>query len=369
MVDKSTLCRLCNAGIAEYAAADRITRASLAVESEKAIHWGYVALALCMLFGSAILGIALRRRFPAATVNGINSICAGMFLSMALFHVLPEAAEGSTYWPFFTAFGYLLVLFVDRVVAPHDHSDPYAMIHKKHTGLASPHIGNTMQHETYSVNDGGLESTQLSLPTRLSCFTDEENPPAGREHGSDTRHDGKNASVALVVALSIHSIFEGLAVGSSLGSAMLLLAGVIAAHKWAAAFALTSFVAEDGVAFTRWQLSVLAIFIVASPVGAIVGLIASASDDIAAPVTATAGGTLLFVAMTEVIPTEFQGISVDFARRKFGFMVLGMAAVLALLTFFSEDDAGGHENAHDEDGDKFATAIATISAMCVQQHC
>lgn len=349
-MDVSKLCHLCRAGIPN----ERVLHATLEgpLEGDMApAGWTSIVFALVLLLSSAIAGIALRRRFPSAKVGGINSVCGGMFLGMALFHVLPEASEGSPHWPFFTAGGYLLGLFVDRVVAPHDHGGDYASLQRT---IALPsnsmELGEPRRAELGDLSPGAVQRNSIaSGDGQLSL-------------AGDRREVTQNASVALVFTLSLHSIFEGLAVGSSSSASMLLLAGVISAHKWAAAFALTSFVTVDGVPLDTRRIIVLAVFVIASPIGALLGLLARASENVAAPVTAAAGGTLLFVAMTEVIPSEFSKSSSS-ARNKFALILLGMGVILLLLTVFSEERATGS----DPDQDKLAAALSTLKIACAEK--
>lgn len=75
-----------------------------------------------------------------------------------------------------------------------------------------------------------------------------------------------------MVALSFHSIFEGLAIGlqEELGALLNLFIAVIA-HKSVMAFSLGMTLAQSKMKFLRYVFSVM-IFAVASPIGILIGM-------------------------------------------------------------------------------------------------
>ena len=75
-----------------------------------------------------------------------------------------------------------------------------------------------------------------------------------------------------MVALSFHSIFEGLAIGlqEELGALLNLFIAVIA-HKSVMAFSLGMTLAQAKMKFFRYVISVM-IFAVASPIGILIGM-------------------------------------------------------------------------------------------------
>ena len=76
----------------------------------------------------------------------------------------------------------------------------------------------------------------------------------------------------LLIALSFHSVFEGLAIGLQLdlGALVDLFVAVIA-HKAVMAFSLGLNLAQARLKFLRFAISVM-IFSVASPIGMVIGM-------------------------------------------------------------------------------------------------
>jgi len=118
-------------------------------------------------------------------------------------------------------------------------------------------------------------------------------------------------ALVFVVALSIHSVFEGLGLGSENdqhGLTALILA--IVAHKLLEAFALglSVFYAK----FKWWQNGLLTIIYAAStPVGIAIGWGAtsgstkSSTNLINGILVSIAAGSLLYIGLIEILPTEF----------------------------------------------------------------
>ena len=120
--------------------------------------------------------------------------------------------------------------------------------------------------------------------------------------------------------LSIHSIFEGIALGiqENTNSVVTLFIGIIL-HKWAAGVSLvTSFI--TGKMDRCRSLGLMIIFSLASPVGIAVGMGVESYDSPAATgvFTALAVGTFRNVACNEIISHEFE----DKAQRPLRFLSL-----------------------------------------------
>ena len=137
-------------------------------------------------------------------------------------------------------------------------------------------------------------------------------------------------SFALVLAISIHSIFDGLAIGLQPSSSLVVkIATAIALHKAIFAFSLgVQFVRQNKTLFSTMKN--LACFTLASPIGILLGILL---DTVAADFSgkliiisllqAIATGTLLYVTFFEVLPKEF-------ARRK-DILVKSMSLVLGVI--------------------------------------
>lgn len=109
------------------------------------------------------------------------------------------------------------------------------------------------------------------------------------------------------IALSFHSIMEGMGIGASSHAAWDILVAILA-HKSLAAFALTQELVHHRVALRR-VLASIAVFSLMTPVGILLGalLVDTSTETVSSGVcSALAGGTFLFVAAMEVIPQELQ---------------------------------------------------------------
>jgi solute carrier family 39 (zinc transporter), member 1/2/3 len=157
----------------------------------------------------------------------LNCFSAGIFLAMALVHMMPEAAEVYTIWaakegierpfplPYVMFFvGYLLILAIDRVAAKayhagHDHQEKTAPL-KASDLQASP---TDCQVYPNTVRD---ESVKSATPIAALEIDQTSNPDASKlenEHNPEKKSVSKTAAIILVLALGAHAFFEGIAFG------------------------------------------------------------------------------------------------------------------------------------------------------------
>lgn len=142
-------------------------------------------------------------------------------------------------------------------------------------------------------------------------------------------------SVLLLVALSFHSVFEGLAIGlqQDLGQLISLFLAVIA-HKAIMAFSLGLTLAQATLNAKQYVLSVT-IFSVASPLGMGIGILLadmekSLGGDIANSILqGMAGGTFLYITFFEVLPHELN--QPRHRMLKLVFVLLGFGSICGLL--------------------------------------
>ena len=111
----------------------------------------------------------------------------------------------------------------------------------------------------------------------------------------------------LMLALSVHSIFEGLAVGLAQSEAAVLnMAIAIVIHKSAAGLSLGISLVKtfpDDFKLCRWCVL---IFSFATPLGVGIGMIVANAGDIYNIIfSSIAGGSFLYISCTEVIVEEF----------------------------------------------------------------
>ncbi len=110
----------------------------------------------------------------------------------------------------------------------------------------------------------------------------------------------------LLIALSVHGIFEGIALGvmNTIKECSILFSAIIL-HKWAASFALGISFYKSGTEKELF-IKMILLFTCFGPIGVIIGMIFSdAGNLIKGIMLSISGGTFIYVAASEVIVEEF----------------------------------------------------------------
>jgi zinc transporter 1/2/3 len=166
--------------------------------------------------------------------------------------------------------------------------------------------------------------------------------------------DHRNAMVAepaknpctpylLLMALGIHSVFEGIALGLAGETAeVTALFIAIVAHKLPESFGLSTAFTKAHTA-QRKAVGMAGLFSLLSPLGILTGIMlieqGSVGDQGSAVLIALTTGMFLYVCTTEIIPEEFeQG---HYKWLKFLCLIVGMSfmAVMTLATSHSHDSS------------------------------
>ena len=224
-----------------------------------------------------------------------NSFSAGIFISVGLVHLLPESTEKlnnctkSTFKNLFSK-----------------------------NGKLTKCIGNNSGKRS--------EDTLLDHPF-------DNQPISFVNYNSDTIIDHHSiTSYILVIALSVHSIFEGIALGLQRTSIRLFyLFLAILSHKWVEALTI-------GINFNNSQLEYetiikfILLFASMTPIGIILGIIfAGTSDLIEGFFFAVSSGTFLYISASEVVIEEFS-VS-KYKKHKFLSFIIG-AGLIFIVTIF-----------------------------------
>ena len=143
----------------------------------------------------------------------------------------------------------------------------------------------------------------------------------------------------LMLALSIHSVFEGMAVGlqTEMSNLINLYVGVLI-HECLVALAVGTSLAKTGM--QRWTVVKLGVlFSLMIPVGMGAGLALGQSTTVggimtSAVVQAIAAGTFIYVIFLEILPSEINSHSDSFF--KLGFLLLGFT-LIAGITAVTQD--------------------------------
>ena len=243
---------------------------------------------------------------------------------------------------FILVFGFFIIFIVEQFILAVKESNPDRTLTPLLDGTDSISITSSV-HENRASGEYGSMSSQPGNPLTLEEEAIEEVENEKVEY-VDPNSQSVVRSLMLVCALSLHSFFEGLAIGLQVDTSDVLAIFLpVALHKSIIAFAL-------GLSLAQSKLNVKAIvrsdflFSVTSPVGIGIGtiIIAASSDN---PDTAMingilegiACGTFLFVVFFEILPHEFMRKK-KFPNRllKTLFLILGFSVVTLILFIHPE---------------------------------
>ncbi len=224
-----------------------------------------------------------------------NAFAAGVFLGTGLIHLLGAAHRawlelGWTYpmAPLLAACGFMVTLLVEHVLVP---QSAHEIVHA-HSGDQLP------QQQVDRLASGPYPST-------------------------------------LLLALSIHSVLAGVALGvqQAVVGAIYIFVAIIA-HKSAAAFALGVTLARSSVPLRRAQVLVV-FFALTTPVGIFVGatmgylLRSAVGDYFDATFVALAAGTFIYIAAVDIIQDEFLRAGGRLAKWLFAAAAVALMALLS----------------------------------------
>lgn len=153
------------------------------------------------------------------------------------------------------------------------------------------------------------------------------------------------SSYVLMIALGVHSLFEGIALGlGSETSQVLALVLAILMHKGAAGMALGTSLSKAFPNDDMHVVKLLFMFAIFTPIGILIGWAAGSSGDGAVEIVfnCLAAGTFIYIACSEVIVEEFSTPHGKYL--KFLFFVFGIAFISCLGLM-------GHSHGHDHDHD------------------
>ena len=316
---------------------------------------------LCFIFGISPYAIK-SCRMNDAFLSFANTFSGGLFFGIGQFHLLNEGVEklskySSLPWPYFlAAMGYSLILFIQKVVF--GNIVPSAEQHLENPSLSSSMISkeklggllnessmngdsrmSSIKKEELNLNGNGSSSD--SLPKLEVDLDNDEDVGQNTLSRISMAQDELNlkkkklSAFILLLSLSIHGLFECLALGIQTDyTNTLLLFIALMIHKWAEAFAL-------GVLFVKAKFSkkfyylIITLFAIIGPVGVAIGIVlaATAGEFVEGIFLSISTGTFLYVSCSEVIIEEFS--TPDKRYAKFFLYLFGcvFAAGLSLLEY------------------------------------
>uniref|UniRef100_A0A6M2DZ24 Putative fe2+/zn2+ regulated transporter n=1 Tax=Xenopsylla cheopis TaxID=163159 RepID=A0A6M2DZ24_XENCH len=201
--------------------------------------------------------------------------------------------------------GFFVVYLVDELVhfccgetIGHNHGP------REHSSLL--HINNSHRQV---MNSHGEAEQNVSMASPTCCSGESSNARICHVNHTEPCNSSATGRAGLLVALSLHAILEGLAIGlQESASKVILLMAAVASHKLVVGFCLGLELSANAVGKTYSIITAMLVFSLGSVVGIGSGMaIADQGDKLthALPVMqALAGGTLLYVTVCEVLPRE-----------------------------------------------------------------
>ncbi|RLN64191.1 hypothetical protein BBJ29_000347 [Phytophthora kernoviae] len=285
----------------------------------------------------------------------LNMIAAGIFLASSCMHLLPDAQSNKalTEWGcehtaevflavrtgftgdgkhcfkwanFFYGCGFLMVLLIEvlahalqrRFDKVHGHGHAHMTEHE-HDALLTIEVSRAAEVDNLAMSNNGhshghshehksdkVYGTQGESEA-LSVQGEREEEEEGHSHMHGIVKGNPILAMVVFIALSFHSVMEGMGMGASSSAAWDILVAILA-HKSLAAFALALEFMHHNASRTQ-LLTTVAVFSLMTPVGILFGrlLVDSENSTPAGGICAAfAGGTFLFVSIMEIIPQELQ---------------------------------------------------------------
>lgn len=303
-------------------------------------------------------------------VMTLLSFGGGVLLSTTFLHLMPEVDENVHYLqdtgrlkelsfsltPFLTCCGFFIMYLVEELVHVYIH-------HRERNNGNQKLVRNlSLRRSVPSPTGNGEKSVTNSTADLIEpeSLKRHKDPEVNIRHDHSHHHhshapvvDGDDVTSALrglliVLALSIHELFEGLAVGlESSTSHVWYMLGAVSAHKLVIAFCIGVELIATG---TKTWLAVVYIttFAVVSPLGIGIGLVlvggegATAAGVYSVVLQGLASGTLLYVIFFEIWKGDRTGILQYIASIVGFFLMFG----LMLLTGHSHSHSHGEDDHH-----------------------
>ena len=318
-----------------------------------------------LMFVFGIMPFAIKKcRMNESFLSYANTFSGGLFFGIGQFHLLNEGVEKlSKYsklpYPYFLAAGgYSLILFLQKVVFGYivpsaeqnlESKDKIGGLLNENEGSddSKPSIAKTGENSLDNINNVSTSSLEKSdfvfeSPDNPRTSVDPNtllNEQINKNNSEDLNLKKKKLSAfILLLSLSIHGLFECLALGiQTVYKKTLFLFIALMIHKWAEAFAL-------GILFVKAQFTkkffylIIVLFSIVGPVGVSVGIVLAetAGELVEGIFLSISTGTFLYVACSEVIIEEFS--TPEKRYLKFGLYLVGciFAAGLSLMEYFFE---------------------------------
>lgn len=315
-------------------------------------------------------------------IGCLNAVAGGVFMGISLIHLLPEVRQlivdsfelkGKEYsfnWAeLCVAGGFFMVVFVEQIVHIWQEKLTEQYPEEEVPFAASDQIGYGTDEDSSKDQDTRLTKTSLLDESQESELTSSQlakkrnlsTPPLVKSLEASTTSSSRRGSekllsledfafeqghltsgraMILLISLSVHSIFEGLALGLQLEKKDLTdIFIAIALHKGVEAFTIALSLAQIKSTKTLKFLCTT-VFAFMSPIGVAIGIpIVLASEDetgvgsaqallINGVLQGIATGTFMFVTFIEILPHELNTKKDRLV--KFACIIVGFSAITLL---------------------------------------
>ncbi|KAM4678281.1 zinc transporter ZIP1-like [Discoglossus pictus] len=253
----------------------------------------------------------------------ISCLAGGVFLAACLLDILPdflsdmeeemEKQQIKTVFPlpeFILGVGFLLVLIVERIVLD---------------------CSERMSDETTPLLSGSPRSSSLHGHSHGNHNNDAEHQQ--HHFHVDFHAHSSFRSFILILSLSLHSIFEGIAIGlQNVQSEVLQITVAILIHKSIIAVSLSLLLLQSHVK-TRWFILSIVTFALMSPMGIGIGIgvmqnEGEGSSMVQCVLEGLAAGTFIYITFLEILPHELN--SNKWRLPKVIFILLGFSGMAGL---------------------------------------
>ena len=284
---------------------------------------------LCFLFG--IFPYIIKKcRMNNSFLSYANTFSGGLFFGIGIFHLLSEGVEKLSKYsdlpiPYFLAsLGYSFILFIQKVIFGYlvPNAENYLKKdEKQQMSLEYNFETHNFEEEDENEKNENIDDKNNENNIKLNLLIHkEDNNQIDVNCSTNTTRTTTADSIELkilqkkklsgfimLLALSIHGLFECLALGiqnNSKNTLFLFIALMI--HKWAEAFSLGIFFVQAKLAKKNYYLLII-FFAIIGPIGVLLGIILSktANEFIEGVFLCISTGTFLYVACSEVIVEEF----------------------------------------------------------------
>jgi len=290
------------------------------------------------------------------TISILSCFAAGVFLATCLLGLLPDVRKDlknalhalniETDFPvaeFVMVFGLFIILVIEQIVLSIKEGSLGSSVKTKKHIIHKPLLSeetddeyqiNRTDHTHHQHHDEFTRSLSNSSQHSISGISDQ--PLLSQEYHTPMHEDFEHQhsalrSVLLLLAISLHSLFEGLAVGLQRSTEQVL--GIFVAlllHKGILSFSLGMNLIQSRLSNCAMIRS-LVIFSLSAPVGIVIGIgiIDLWDSEISVLVQGIlqgiACGTFLYITFFEVLPHEFN--SCDIRLVKVIFLIIGFGTV------------------------------------------